>query len=69
MGDTDGTVPVVGKRKKCIPGGGSATPTQAVDHDEQTLLFDDCTHVEEETVKCGYKDPSLDLLRRSYFHI
>ena len=40
-----------------------------VEHDEQTLLLDNYTHVEEETVKYGYKDPSLDLLRRSYFHI
>ena len=63
----DGTVAVVGKRKKCVPAGGSAAPT--VQHDEQTLLLDDCPHVQEETVKYGYKDPSLDLLRRSYFHI
>jgi hypothetical protein len=60
---------VVGKRKQCVPAGGSAAPTETVKDDEQTLLLDDCTHVEEETVKYGYKDPSLDLLRRSYFHI
>jgi hypothetical protein len=65
----DDTVPVVGKRKKCVAPGGSTAPTETVEHDEQTLLLDDCTHVEEETVKYGYKDPSLDLLRRSYFHI
>ncbi len=65
---TDDTVTVVGKRKKYVPAGGSAVPTETVDHDEQTWLLDDCTHVEEETVKYGYKDPSLDLLRRSYFH-
>ena len=65
----DGTVAVVGKRKKCVPTGGSVVPTETVDHDEQTLLLDDCAHVEEETVKYGYKDPSIDLLRRSYFHI
>ena len=34
-----------------------------------TLLLDDCAHAEAETVKYGYKDPSIDLLRRSYFHI
>ena len=67
--DEDDTVDVVGKRKKYIPAGGSATPTQTVEHDEQTLLLDDCTHVEEETVKYGYKDPFLDLVRHSYFHI
>ena len=44
-------------------------PTQTVEHDDQTLLLDDCTHVEEETVKYGYKDPSQDLLHHSYFHI
>ena len=32
-------------------------------------MLDDYTHVEEETVKYGYKDPSLDLLHHSYFHI
>ncbi len=40
-----------------------------MEHDEQTLLLDDYPHVEEEPVKYGYKDPSLDLLHRSYFHI
>jgi hypothetical protein len=65
----DGTVAVVGKQKKCVPTGGSATPTETVEHDEQTLLLDDYAHVEEETVKYGYKDPSQDLLRHSYFHI
>jgi hypothetical protein len=65
----DGTVTVVGKRKKCVPPGGAAAPTETVEHDEQTLLLDDCTHVQEETVKYGYKDPSLDLLRCSYFDI
>ncbi len=65
----DDTVAVVGKRKKCVPAGGSGAPTETVEHDDQTLLLDDCTHVEEETVKYGYIDPSLDLLRRSYFHI
>ena len=40
-----------------------------MEYDEETLVLDDCTHVEEVTVKYGYKDPSLDLLRRSYFHI
>ena len=69
MWGTDGTVDVVGKRKKYVPDGGSAVPTETVEHDEQTLILDDCTHVEEETVKYGYKDPSIDLLRRSYFHI
>ncbi len=64
---TDGTVDVVGKRNKYVPTGGSTAPT--VEHDEQTLLLDDYAHVEEETVKYGYKDPSLDLLRHSYFHI
>jgi hypothetical protein len=39
--DVDGTVPVVGKRKKYIPNGGSETPTQGVDHDDQTLILDD----------------------------
>jgi hypothetical protein len=58
---------VVGKRNKYVPTGGSTAPT--VEHDEQTLLLDDYAHVEEETVKYGYKDPSLDLLRHSYFHI
>jgi hypothetical protein len=53
----DGTVAVVGKRKKCVPVGGSAAPTETVEHDEQTLLLDDCTHVEEETVKYGYNWP------------
>ena len=42
----DGTVAVVGKRKKCVPAGGSAAPTETVGHDEQTLLLDDCTHVD-----------------------
>ena len=28
-----------------------------------------CADVDEETVKYGYKDPSLDLLRRSYLHL
>ena len=65
----DATVAVVGKRKKCIPAGGSEGPTQAAEHDEQTLILDVCTNVEEETVKYGYKDPSLDLLHHSYFHI
>jgi hypothetical protein len=49
--DPDDTVTVVGKRKKCVPDGGSPVPTETVDHDEQTLLLDDWTHVEEETVK------------------
>ena len=64
-------VDVVGKRKKIIHAGagGSAAPTQTLEHDEKTLIRDDWTHVEEETVKYGYKDPSLDLLRRSYFHV
>ena len=35
----DGTVAVVGKRKKYVPDGGSAAPTQTVEHDEQTLIF------------------------------
>ena len=65
----DATVAVVGKRKKCIPAGGSVGPTQAAEHDEQTLILDACTNVEEGTVKYGYKDPSLDLPHRSYFHI
>ena len=30
----DGTVSVVGKRKKCVPDGGSASPTETVGHDE-----------------------------------
>jgi hypothetical protein len=38
-------------RAKCVPAGGSASPTETVDHDDQTLLLDDCTNVEEETVK------------------
>ena len=33
----DGTVSVLGKRKKCVPAGGSAVPTETVEHDEQTL--------------------------------
>jgi hypothetical protein len=61
----DGTVVVVGKRKKYVPAGGSAVPTETVEHAEQTFLLDDCTHVEEETVEYGYKDPSLDLLHRT----
>jgi hypothetical protein len=65
----DGTVAVVGKRKKCVAAGGSAAPTETVEHDDQTLLLDDCAHAEAETVKYGYKDPSIDLLRRAYFHI
>ncbi len=40
-----------------------------MDHDDQTWLVDDCAHAEAETVKYGYKDPSIDLLRHSYFHI
>ncbi len=39
----DGTVPVVGKRKKCVPPGGSTSPIETVDHDDQTWLLDDCT--------------------------
>ena len=35
----DGTVAVVGKRKKYVAAGGSAEPTETVDHDDQTLLF------------------------------
>jgi hypothetical protein len=35
----DGTVAVVGKRKKYVATGGSAEPTETVDHDDQTLLF------------------------------
>ena len=57
----DGTVAVVGKRKKCVAAGGSAAPTETVEHDDQTLLLDDCAHAEAETVKYGYKDPSIDL--------
>jgi hypothetical protein len=47
----------VGKRKNTFLMGGSTGPTETVEHDEQTLLQDDYTHVEEETVKYGYKDP------------
>ena len=47
----DDTVTVVGKRKKCVPDGGSPVPTETVEHDEQTFLLDDWTHVEEGTVK------------------
>ncbi len=65
----DGIVAVVGKRKICVAAGGSAAPTETVEHDEQTLLLDDCAHAEAETVKYGYKVPSIDLLRRAYFHI
>ena len=43
--------------------------THTAEHDEQTLTPQVCTDVDTETVKYGYKDPSLDLLRRSYFHI
>jgi hypothetical protein len=60
----DGTVDVVGKRKKCVPAGGSAVPTETVDHDEQTLLLDDSTHVEEETVKY-----SLRHVKRPHRHV
>ena len=35
----DGTVAVVGKRKKYVPAGGSAAPTETVGHDEQTFLL------------------------------
>jgi hypothetical protein len=59
----DGTVAVSGRRKPCLPAGGCAAPK----HDQQTSQ--ECADVDEETVKYGYKDPSLDLLRRSYFHI
>ena len=54
----DGTVAVSGRRKPCLPAGGCAAPK----HDQQTPQ--ECADVDEETVKYGYKDPSLDLLRR-----
>jgi hypothetical protein len=47
---TDGTVAVLGKRKKCVAAGGSAAPTETVDHDDQTLLVDDCAPGESETL-------------------
>jgi len=59
----DGTVAVSGRRKPCLPAGGCAAPK----HDQQTPQ--ECADVDEETVKYGYKDPSLDLLRRSYLHL
>jgi hypothetical protein len=45
----DGTVVVVGKRKKCVPVGGSAGPTETVEHNEQTWLLDDFTGHPERT--------------------
>jgi len=59
----DGTVAVSGRRKPCLPAGGCAAPK----HDQQTPQ--ECADVDEETVKYGYKDPSLDLLRQSYLHL
>ena len=53
----DSTVAVPGRRKPCLPPGGCAAP----EHYEQTAKV--CADVDEETVKYGYKDPSLDLLR------
>jgi hypothetical protein len=43
----DGTFTVVGKRKKCVPAGGSSSSTETVDHDDQTLLLDDYTCVRD----------------------
>ena len=60
----DGTVTVVGKRKKFVPSGGSVSPTETVEHHEQTLLLDDCTHVEEETGQY-----SLRRVKRSHRHV
>ena len=54
----DGTVAVFGRQKPCLPAGGCAAPVG----DQQTPQ--ECEDVDEETVKYGYKDPSLDLLRR-----
>jgi hypothetical protein len=59
----DCTVAVSGRSKPCLPAGGCAAP----EHDEQTPKV--CNDVDEETVKYGYKDPSLDLLQQSYFHL
>jgi hypothetical protein len=59
----DGTVAVSGRQKPCLPAGGCAAPVG----DQQTPQ--ECQDVDAETVKYGYKDPSLDLLRRSYLHL
>jgi hypothetical protein len=48
-----GTVAVVGKRKKCVPAGGSETLTETVGHDEQTLLLDDSVHTDMSCQVCG----------------
>ena len=65
---TDGTVEVQGRRKSSKAVGGSAASATCVHEDTERAPAENDVS-EAETVRYGYRDPSLDLLRRAYLHL
>ena len=71
---TDGTVAVGKRQKQSVPAAGAAAATQGGQVHEEGLMTEGYGQTEheradDETLRYGYRDPSIDILRRSYLHV